>query len=708
MSLPDDYLERVYAGVLGKLIGVYLGRPIEGWTYERIQAELGELAGYVHDRLGKPLVVVDDDLSGTFIFLRALPDHGNRPDLTPAQIGETWLNYLIENRTVIWWGGRGNSTEHTAYLNLQAGKRPPQTGSARLNGRIVSEQIGAQIFIDGWALVAPGDPELAADLARRAACVSHAGEAVIAAQLLAAMEAQAFVEPDLDRLLETGLRLIPNASLVYRLVGELRELRARQDDWRAARAWIGAHYGYDRYGGNCHVIPNHALIHLALLYGEGDFSRALLIAAASGWDTDCNAGNVGCLMGIQQGLAGIAAGPDWRAPLADRMYLSSAAGGLAITDAASQAFFVANLGRALAGAPPLAPKAGARYHFELPGARMGFHGEEDRSAGASLAVENAPGRSRLGQRSLELRFTRLGTGRPLRAATPTFIPPELLSDTGGYTLQASPTLYPGQTIRAGISADPGNPAPLSTRLFHRYYSPQDELEVARSPETWLGPGEARELEWRVPATGGAPVAEVGVELAAAQPLDGAVYLDYLTWEGEPQTVLTRPPAGGAAWRRAWVDGVDHFAPWPPAPDAFRLVQNRGRGVLIQGTHQWRDYRVEATITPQLARRAGLAIRVQGMRRYYALLVDRGQTARLVKVMGVEKTLAESAFRWDFYQPLRFALRAAGSRLQAWIDGRLLCEVLDKDPSLAGGGVGLVCEEGCLACGPVEIGPLWED
>ena len=43
MSLPIDYAERVYAGVLGKIIGVYLGRPFEGWTYERIMAELGEV-----------------------------------------------------------------------------------------------------------------------------------------------------------------------------------------------------------------------------------------------------------------------------------------------------------------------------------------------------------------------------------------------------------------------------------------------------------------------------------------------------------------------------------------------------------------------------------------------------------------------------------------------------------------------------------------
>ena len=42
-NLPEDYRERVYAGVLGKLIGVYLGRPFEGWSHERIVQELGEI-----------------------------------------------------------------------------------------------------------------------------------------------------------------------------------------------------------------------------------------------------------------------------------------------------------------------------------------------------------------------------------------------------------------------------------------------------------------------------------------------------------------------------------------------------------------------------------------------------------------------------------------------------------------------------------------
>ena len=84
-----DYLERVYAGVLGKIIGVYLGRPFEGWTHQRISSELGEIWDYQHERLGVPLVVADDDISGTFTFLRALPDHGSSAQITPEQIGNT-------------------------------------------------------------------------------------------------------------------------------------------------------------------------------------------------------------------------------------------------------------------------------------------------------------------------------------------------------------------------------------------------------------------------------------------------------------------------------------------------------------------------------------------------------------------------------------------------------------------------------------------
>ena len=318
MSLPNDYLERVYAGVLGKLIGVYLGRPFEGWSYEAITQHLGEINYYVHDRLNVPLIVTDDDISGTFTFVRALEDYAFNRDLSAAQIGHTWLNYLVEEQTVLWWGGMGNSTEHTAYLRLKQGYEPPLSGSVELNGKVVAEQIGSQIFIDGWAMVAPGDPQYAADLAGRAACVSHGGEAIYGAQCLAAMEAQAFVESDINKLIDTGLSVIPDDSIIYYMINDIREWHAKEPDWRVGRELLAERYGYHIYGGNCHMIPNHGLIVFSMLYGENDFQRTLMIVNTCGWDTDCNSGNVGCLMGIKDGLAGLETGPDYRGPVADR------------------------------------------------------------------------------------------------------------------------------------------------------------------------------------------------------------------------------------------------------------------------------------------------------------------------------------------------------------------------------------------------------
>ena len=150
MKLDKVYEEKVYAGVLGKLIGVYLGRPFEQWTHERILEELGQINYYVNEKLNVPLVVTDDDITGTFTFLRALRENNFNPNITAKQIGQSWLNNLIENKTVLWWGGRGHSAEDTAFKNLKDGIHAPMSGSIETNGEVIAQQIGAQIFIDGW------------------------------------------------------------------------------------------------------------------------------------------------------------------------------------------------------------------------------------------------------------------------------------------------------------------------------------------------------------------------------------------------------------------------------------------------------------------------------------------------------------------------------------------------------------------------------
>ncbi|HMP38886.1 MAG TPA: ADP-ribosylglycohydrolase family protein, partial [Roseiflexaceae bacterium] len=495
---------------------------------------------------------------------------------------------------------------------------------------------------------------------------------------------------------DTALRYIPADSLITRLIGDVRDWHARDGDWRRTRERIVAEYGYDRYGGNCHTVPNHALIILGLLYGDDDFQKSLMITNTAGWDTDCNSANVGCLLGIKNGLATIDLGPDWRGPVADRIYLPTADGGRAITDAVRETYEVVNIGRALAGEPPLAPKQGARFHFELPGSVQGFTADQAPDAKGTLTIANVAGWSRRGSRSLALHYHGLAPGRTARATTPTFIPPDAIT-MPGYALLASPTLYAGQTVSASLAADSANATAVEARLLVHVYGADDALVPLAGPHTTLQPGATHDFTWRIPDTGGAPIAAVVIELHGHG--SGSCYLDWLTWEGEADVTLAKPAHGGSMWRRAWVDAADQWDRWWPEP--YRIVQNEGRGMISQGTGEWRDYSAETTLTTHMADAGGIGVRYQGLRRYYALLM-KADTLQLVKALDGEQILAETPFARVLGQPYRLRLAAVGDRLQAWVDGILMFDIRDSERRFSGGGVALICDDGRVAFDAVRV------
>ena len=691
MTLPDDYSERVYAGVLGKVIGVYLGRPFEGWSYQMIQEKLGDIEHYVHDKLGVPLIVTDDDISGTFTFVRSLEDNGYSPGIGSEEMGDTWLNYLIENKTILWWGGLGNSTEHTAYLRLKNGIKAPQSGSSALNGQVVSEQIGAQIFIDGWAMVSPDDPDQAAKLATEAARVSHDGEAVYGAVVLAVMESLAFTESDTNRLLDRALGYIPTDSIIKQLIDDVRNWHAQESDWRVTREKLESVYGYDKYGGNCHMIPNHGLIIHSLLHGEDDFSETMKIINTCGWDTDCNSGNVGCLMGIKNGLEGIdssmSKGLDWRGPVADRIYIPTAEPSRSISDCATEATHIINTARIMRGQEKWMPKQGAQFHFELPGSVQGFL--VTRGEGS---IENVKSKSALGDHTLKLTSSHGDSA----FGSPVFAPSKDIAkmfESRGYALLSSPKIYPGQTIEARLTAD-AETAP-SCRLYVSYYGDNDEISHVFGQTNTVSSTESSQLKLEIPSYAH-PIFEVGIELVS----EGTVFLDCLKWSGIPNLKLGRPEGKGTMWRRAWVNAVDTFS---SRPEPYRLVQNQGSGLIIQGGRDWVNYKVEADITPHLVKRVGVAGRLQGMRRYYSLVLNSEGDLCLNKVLNQETCLAKTAFDWSFGDTYHFSLAFDGNQLIGMIDGKVKLEAMDED--LNCGGIGLFIEEGRSATQEVRVLPL---
>jgi hypothetical protein len=272
----------------------------------------------------------------------------------------------------------------------------------------------------------------------------------------------------------------------------------------------------------------------------------------------------------------------------------------------------------------------------------------------------------------------------------------------GYALYASPKLYSGQTVQAAISTDNQNAQHIDCGLYIQVYGPDDKLVIMRSPHVTLTPGASHTFNWPISDLQGAPIAAVGVEVRSEQRGDGTLYLDYLTWDGAPNVVFRRPDYPGEMWRWAWVDGMDQYnARWP---EAFRLVQNQGRGLLMQGTREWTDYQVSADITPHLVKAAGIAARVQGMRRFYALLLCEGDKARLIKALDGDTILGEIEWPWTLGETHKLRLQVAGRRIEAFIDGQQVFTVADDHRPLDGGGVALVCEEGCMSTNAVHVEP----
>ena len=113
--------------------------------------------------------------------------------------------------------------------------------------------------------------------------------------------------------------------------------------------------------------------------------------------------------------------------------------------------------------------------------------------------------------------------------------------------------------------------------------------------------------------------------------------------------------------------------------------------------------VTADVTPHMVTRAGVAVRVLGLSRFYALLVASNRKVQLVKKNHHETILAEAAFDWSLGQTLEMKLAVSGEKLTGSINGVTVLEASDSD--LPNGAAGLIVEEGRTATEKVVVSPF---
>jgi ADP-ribosylglycohydrolase len=695
-----DYSEQIYAGVLGKIIGVYLGRPVEGWSYDTLRSRFGELSYYVNDQLGEPLVVADDDVSGTFAFARAIADHDYPAELQARQVGDTWLNYIIENRTILWWGGLGRSTEHTAYLRLKAGIPAPDSGSAALNGPTLPEQVGAQIFSDAIAMSYPGDPKRAAAAVRAAASVSHDGVAVDAAAFLAAMRALAFDTADLYELIDHCRPEIRDERLIG-AVDRVIALCDGESDWRGVRDHIDHDLGYARFDGPCHVIPNHAMTLAALLLGGDDFQRAVMIAASAGFDTDSNAGVVGCLNGIRLGLDALTAQVDFRAEIADRLLVVTSDGGSCVSDAVLETRKIATAARVLRRESRSVSPAQPRFAFEYRGSVQGFVPcPLLPSPYPTVRVGN--GNTTGGASALRLTCTGVGPGVPAAVSTPVFL--DTVDTADNFSTIASPTLYPGQRVTVTACSDHVGPA---LRLYVLHRGADGTVHRTGSPAVPLTRAPT-ELSWTVPDVGNTPVLRLGLLVESLNRFDGTVTVSTIDWAGAPERYGLDGVLLTSIWDthpdplRAWVSSAANFE--ADFDQTFSVSHPQGIGLTTTGTSDWDDYTVTSELRFSLHRQAGLVSRSIGHRRYYAAVFSGGATLSLVKQHDARTTtLATVPVAYGHDTPYRVQLRAAGNTLAVAVDDRTVIEATDDTTEpFRSGAAGFLIDEGAMLANGFEI------
>ena len=660
----NNMLERIYAGFLGMNAGIRLGAPVEpaAWDFRRIEQICGDIRGYVRDYKN---FAADDDVNGPVYFLRGLLDNGIHNELTPQAVGEAWLNYARDGIGLYWWGGEGVSTEHTAYNNLKKGIPAPQSGSIEQNGIILAEQIGGQIFIDTWGLINLGDPEKAAKMATAAASVSHDGNGVYGAAFLAACIAAAYTAKSVDEIIDVGLSYIPADSTYAAVVNAVRNFhRENPNDWKACMQFLIDNWGYDKYTGVCHIIPNAGVCVLGMLYGAGDFCRTIEIATMCGWDTDCNAGNIGTVLGVYCGLEGIPA--HYRNPMNDFIVLSGISGAMNNLDVPTYCKFLYQLALLTHGQqedPEVKlPKGGELlFDFALPGSTHG------------LRLSN------------NLRFKLLNAAEGMKLIVDRVLPVDNCDvfykpfyrrddfDDERYKPVFSPTVYSGQTLKVRLVPHyyPDGKNWSDGKLFIRpYVLTAVRKERYDGKKVWLEEGKEVQLQFRIPDTCGDCIAELGfhVETSAGTTIRNFAMLDLLemtvTGKGDYHisTALCR-----TEFLQQTPFALNHGA-WGTDGGVLQC-QTKEPAQAYTGNYYATD--VELSCDMEAGKGTCMMARAAGARRYVAAgFLKNGKVGLRVHEAGEYKDYMAS-FPWEAGKTYHAQLKVVGDQVTLLLDGKKL-------------------------------------
>jgi len=291
----EEYRDKMAGGWLGQMAGVGWGGPTEfKWKGAIIPAE--SVPEWNPGRINQ---FNQDDIYVEMTFLRTLELHGW--DVSIRQAGIDFAN----SGYPLWHANRAGRD------NLRAGIAPPDSGHPKFNTH--ADDIDYQIEADYAGLIAPGMPNVAIELGEKFGRLMNYGDGLYGGQFVGGMYAEAFFENDPVKIVEAGLKCVPEGSQFAECIRDtMKWHRENPGDWEKTWDLINQKYHlnpeYRRFSCsgpqgafNIDAKINAAYIAMGLLYGEGDMDKTIVISARCGQDSDCNPANSGGVLGTMLG-----------------------------------------------------------------------------------------------------------------------------------------------------------------------------------------------------------------------------------------------------------------------------------------------------------------------------------------------------------------------------------------------------------------------
>ena len=242
----------------------------------------------------------NDDLELQLVWLHLVESSGS--ELTRQDFAAAWLRHIHymwdEYGRCRWNLRRGVSLDHVGTF-----ENPFQAA------------MGSPIRSEIWACLFPGDAGSAGYYAALDASLDHGEEGIAGEVFFAVMQSLVLAGSALPQAVDAALRQIPAASETARAMDlVLAAHRDGQETWSCWQRLLDLH-GSENF---THAPLNVALTLWALLYGEEDFEKSILLATNGGYDTDCTAATVGATLGM---MPAVTISGRWKEPIGEGVYL---------------------------------------------------------------------------------------------------------------------------------------------------------------------------------------------------------------------------------------------------------------------------------------------------------------------------------------------------------------------------------------------------